>query len=83
MTRLIEPTHQISNLEIEKSLKSDVGFFDTKSNSLVSIAEYRKILKDYHNTDEIVIKRLEYLEAFTRNIAKEELRRYIIESKQI
>ncbi len=44
---------------------------------MVSIEEYRKLLSDYVTSDEIITERLEYLEAFCRNIIKNELQSYI------
>jgi hypothetical protein len=43
------------------------------TSQIVTIEEYRKILKDYRSTDEEIKKRLEYLETFCRNIIKQEL----------
>lgn len=44
--------------------------------SLVSIPEYRKRLNDYKTPDEIVQKRLEYIEALCRNVIRQELEAY-------
>jgi hypothetical protein len=41
--------------------------------AIFSIKEYRELLKDEVSSDEQIIKRLEYLEAFCRNIIKIEL----------
>ena len=46
------------------------------SELLVSIAEYRKLLKDDVSTDKQITARLQYLEAFCRNIIKLELQKY-------
>lgn len=43
---------------------------------VVSVDEYRKILNDYSSPKELIIKRIEYLEAFCRNMIKTELREY-------
>ncbi len=40
---------------------------------MVSIQEYRQMLNDYTSTDEQIQKRLQFLEAFCRNIAHLEL----------
>lgn len=40
---------------------------------MISPKEYRKILNDYKSSEEQIKKRLEYLEAFCRNIIKQEL----------
>lgn len=45
------------------------------SNTLVSIAEYRQLLGDHASTDERIRERLQYLEAFCRNIIKPELQK--------
>lgn len=44
-----------------------------ESTTLISIAEYRRLLGDYISTNERIVERLEYLEAFCRNIIKPEL----------
>ena len=43
---------------------------------VVSVAEYRKLLGDHQSTDERIIERLRYLEAFCRNIIKPEIKTY-------
>ena len=49
-----------------------------ESNGLVvSIAEYRKVTGDHKSTDERIVERLRYLEAFCRNIIKPELKTYV------
>lgn len=47
-----------------------------KSETLVSVAEYRKLLNDSTSTDQQIISRLKYLEAFCKNIIKPELQIY-------
>ncbi|MEI7765611.1 MAG: hypothetical protein WCI93_03440 [bacterium] len=49
---------------------------------MVSIDEYRKILGDYTSTDEQIKKRINYLEAFCRNIIKFELETYVKGKKE-
>ena len=44
---------------------------------MVSVEEYREILMDRISSDEQIKKRLEYLEAFCRNIIQAELERYV------
>ncbi len=43
---------------------------------IVSIAEYRKLLNDTKSSDEKIVERLEYLEAFCRNIIRGELEKW-------
>lgn len=51
--------------------------FDTKGEqTIVSIAEYRKILGDNSSTDKQIKARLQFLESFCRNIIKPELKTY-------
>ena len=45
----------------------------TRKTNIVSIVEYRKLLNDYTNPDELIIKRIEYLESFCRNVIRIEL----------
>ncbi len=45
------------------------------SDTLVSIAEYRRLLGDHVSTDERIRERLQYLEAFCRNIIRPELQK--------
>ena len=47
------------------------------SETIVSIAEYRNILGDTTSTDKQITKRLQYLEAFCKNIIKPELQTYV------
>ena len=42
----------------------------------VKISEYRHILKDQTSSDELIKKRLQYIEAFCRNIIELELKKY-------
>jgi len=44
---------------------------------MLTIEEYRKILNDNVSSAEQIKKRLEYLEAFCRNIIKIELKDYV------
>lgn len=43
---------------------------------MVTISEYRKMLKDYTSTDEQIKKRLEYIESLCRNVIRQELQNY-------
>lgn len=43
--------------------------------SIVSVKEYRKILGDYTTPDHVVIKRIEYIEALSRNVVRGEISR--------
>ena len=52
------------------------------STTLVSIAEYRQLLGDHASTDERITERLQYLEAFCRNIIKPELQKIYEQSKE-
>jgi hypothetical protein len=49
---------------------------------MVSVEEYRKLLSDYTSTEEQIKKRLNYLEAFCRNIIKFELEKYVKEKSK-
>ena len=49
---------------------------------LISIEEYRKLMKDQISTDERIKERLTYLESFCRNIIRPELEK-LYESEQI
>lgn len=40
---------------------------------MVTISEYRKMLNDYKSSDDQILKRLEYLRSFCRNVIKLEL----------
>lgn len=44
---------------------------------LVQVDEYRELFGDWSSTDEQIIKRLQYMEAFCRNIIKPELKSYV------
>jgi len=47
------------------------------------INEYRKLLGDHSSPEESITKRLEYLEAFCRNVIKIELQNYVQSKKTI
>lgn len=44
---------------------------------VVSIAEYRKLLKDHTSPDGDIDRRLGYLEALCRHVIREELNNYV------
>ena len=52
------------------------------SNTLVSVSEYRQLLGDNTSTDKHITERLQYLEAFCRNIIKPELQKIYEQSKE-
>jgi hypothetical protein len=43
---------------------------------MISLEEYRKIMKDEISSDELILKRIQYLEAFCKNIIHVELEKY-------
>ncbi|MBU6415347.1 hypothetical protein KGQ34_03885 [Patescibacteria group bacterium] len=49
-----------------------------KNGMVVSVAEYRKLLGDYMSTDQRIVERLQFLEAFCKNIIKFEIKNYAI-----
>lgn len=49
---------------------------------MLSVQEYREILKDSVSSDEQIKKRLEYLEAFCRNIIKDDLEKYVAQTRK-
>jgi hypothetical protein len=48
---------------------------------MISTEEYREILNDRVSSAEQIKKRLEYLEAFCRNVIKIELKKYVKQSR--
>jgi hypothetical protein len=50
------------------------------SSTVVSVAEYRKMLGDNKSTDEQILNRLRYLEALCRNVIRGELENYVKET---
>ena len=44
---------------------------------MVTIEEYRSILKDYKSPDELIRKRIDYITALCRNLTKSEIRTYV------
>ncbi len=44
--------------------------------TVITIEEYRKMLNDYESPDEQIVKRLQYIEALSRNIVGFELENY-------
>ena len=65
------------NLVIELIVKRITTWKVKADGLVVSVAEYRKMLGDYKSTDERIVERLRYLEAFCRNIIKPELKTYV------
>ena len=49
---------------------------------MLSIQEYREILKDDASSDEQIKKRLQYLEVFCRNVTKLEVENYVQKIRQ-
>jgi len=64
---------EISKLEDKISLQ-----LDKTDGTVVSITEYRRLTGDKTSTDERIVERLQYLEAFCRNVIKNELKKYEI-----
>jgi len=64
----------IVGIVIERIIHWD--FNPKQGESIVSIAEYRQILGDNTNKDKDIARRLQYLEAYCRNIIKWELQSY-------
>ena len=54
-----------------------------RNETLVSVAEYRRLVGDNTSTDARITERLRYLEAFCRNIIKPELQNHYDKSKTI
>lgn len=50
-----------------------------KEKAMIKIEEYRKISDDYSTPEEVIQKRIDYLSGFCRNIAKEEIKKYVRE----
>ena len=48
---------------------------------MMTVSEYRKKLGDNKSTDDQIIERLNYLEAFFRNIIRIEIDKYILQSR--
>ena len=50
---------------------------DVVGHTVVTISEYRKLLKDTTSTDKQITDRLRYLESLCRNVIREELQNYV------
>lgn len=48
---------------------------------MVTIEEYRKLLKDYKSPEEVIIKRINYIESLCRNIIRSEIKSYVSRTK--
>ena len=64
----------IVGISIERIIHWD--FNPKQGESIVSIAEYRQVLGDNTSKDKDIARRLQYLEAYCRNIIKLELQSY-------
>ena len=51
------------------------GVRSNRASTIVSLAEYRQLVGDHTSTDERITERLQYLEAFCRNIIRPELQK--------
>lgn len=51
--------------------------FENKNLLRILISEYRKLTKDQISSDDKILKRLQFLEAFCRNVTKLELKNYL------
>lgn len=67
---------QFSSRMSRKHTESQTPPSPQEIHTVVSISEYRKQTNDYKTPDDVIQKRLEYLEALCRNIAREELEKY-------
>ena len=56
--------------------KSQEAFEVSQKKPVVTIVEYRKFLDDYKTSDEVILKRLEYIETLCRNVIRQELYEY-------
>ena len=43
---------------------------------MISVEEYRKLMDDQTSSDELVVKRIQFLDVFCRNIIRAELEKY-------
>ena len=48
--------------------------------AIITIGEYRKILDDYASSDSQIKQRLQYLEAFCRNVIQDDLEKYVAQT---
>jgi hypothetical protein len=65
-----------SNKKTNKALLDKQKTLSKEVSTLVSVVEYRKLLKDTKSTDEEIIARLQYLESLCRHIIQKELQDY-------
>ncbi len=49
----------------------------TLNHDIISISEYRKLLDDNTSSDEEINKKVTYLEAFCRNIVRQDLEKFL------
>ena len=49
---------------------------------IITIEDYRKILDDRESSDHQIIQRLQYLEAFCRNIIQDDLEKYVSKTRR-
>jgi hypothetical protein len=50
--------------------------------NVISISEYRVLTSDYATSDDMIEKRIQFLEAFCRNVAKNELEKYVKKARK-
>lgn len=49
---------------------------------MVTIEDYRKVLKDDKSSDEQITEKIQYLKSFCKNIIRSEIENYVRKSKQ-
>jgi hypothetical protein len=58
------------------------GAGDFPDANVITVPEYRKILDDYTSSDDQIKQRLQYLEAFCRNIIRDDLEKYVAQNRK-
>jgi hypothetical protein len=48
---------------------------------MITVEEYRKITNDYRSTEEIINKRIKFIESLCRNVIRSEIKSYVSETK--
>lgn len=85
--RILSNITKTKNKRIKKEHTNSCGVditpvtaHDVEKDPIVSVVEYRKILKDYSSSDEQILNIIQYLENMCRDVIRREIQTYVEEN---
>ncbi len=70
-------SQDITNIAPITEKPTSSALTNSRNHDIISISEYRKILNDNKSSDEEVRKKVTYLEAFCRNIVRQDVEKFV------